>query len=360
MIVDTGCRAPAKPDTLVTHRLITDSTGRLLVFFQTAYRSLSFSASVNGGHTWSAAQDIFPGIYGPFTTAAGAVGSIYTTVRTMHPSNICLITWDGKSWSDHIIQPAITRQAVISPPLLAKGRDSQIHLVYATRRHFSGNWQTVHSILEGGIPVNPGHAVPAINTGPPDLSKKLDFISDLLSWSGDIASDGENNLHLVCRVFSGGCYHLYYSCRTGDSGKWENFIPLTNTTRHRGHPRIIVGADKKTVHVLFSLEEEKEVRLVCISRSPSGNWDTPKTIGAGLKNDILPEIVITSAGTEAYWVNSEGVCRAHLESQDPPQNILAGEITSISAVSSADRVFLSFTGAGNSRCKILFFTKNGN
>lgn len=355
-MVDTGYLVPERPDTMITHRIIADSENRLWVFFQTGYGSLAFGTSGDGGKTWSPAREILPDISGPFSVAAGAGGRIYIAARRWHPPDICLTAGNGREWSTVTVLKTAGKQLVTCFPITLEDGNSLVHVLFAARHYSSGEWQASHWALD---PVKKDFSIrhlPPVGAPLPHWAERLNFLKEIIFWSGDIARDSSNNLHLACRAFSGSHYQIHYSSYCSDTGRWEEFTPLTRTPFHRGHPRIVSGSGGSGLYVFFQLEEEKADRLACLTRSPGGIWSGERIMADPVEKDVPPEVVTTSSGPALYWADGGGVSRAFIEGDGRVKKVLAERITSLSACQSGDRVFLAFTGLQRDAKKIFLYT----
>jgi len=349
MAINTGYQVPEQPDTLATHRILADSENRLWIFFQTNYRSLAFGTSGDRGVTWSPAREILPDVSGPFSAAAGSGGSVHVVARRSHPHDIHLVTWNGKAWSGGIVLPASGKQLVAGHPLVLEDGKSLVHVVYAVRPYSSGEWQVKHSVVDlVRQEINP-RTVPAISAYQPQWPERLGFLKEVLFWSGDITRDPLNNLHMVCRAFIESHYQIHYSHCNNGSGEWQRFIPMTRTSFHRGHPKIVSGSDANVFHVIFQTEEEKGDYLSCLSHGSNGRWSTERIIAGGVEKDFSPEPVKTNWGPVVYWTGGGGVSRAFIESTGPAISVMDEKVTGLSAVFAQKKVFLAYTGLKQSK-----------
>ncbi len=355
-MVDTGYLVPERPDTMITHRIIADSENRLWVFFQTGYGSLAFGTSGDGGKTWSPAREILPDISGPFSVSAGAGGRICLAARRWHPPDIWLLTWNGREWSTVTVLKTAGKQLVTCFPITLEDGNSLVHVVYASRHYSSGEWQASHWSLN---PVNQDFSIrhlPPLGTPLPHWAERLNFLKEITFWSGDMARDSSNNLHLACRAFSGSHYQINYSFYSTGTGQWGEFTQLTRTPFHRGHPRIAGGSGGSGMHVVFQVEEENGDRLACLTRSPGGNWGAERTVADPVEKDVPPELVTTPAGPVLYWADGSGVSRAFIEGDSPVKKVLAERIASLSACQAGDRVLLALAGLQPDPQKIFLYT----
>lgn len=356
MRIDTSYRVPEKPDTLNTHRIIADSKNRLWIFFQTAYHSLAYGTSDNSGETWGPTREILSDISGPFAAAAGSGDFIYVTARKSHPPDILLLVWDGREWLSQVLLSAAEKQAVTSPPLLIVDNNGDAHLLYALRHYSSAEWVTMHSVFHPGNQDLSVRTVSPVGARPPIWSQRLNFIKEILYWSGDLACDPSNNLHLVCRAHSGEYYQIHYNCFPSSTGEWQGFLPLTTTPFHRGHPRIISGPDKN-LHVVFQKEEERGSSIVCLTRHSKGHWIPERILGKCMERDIPLELSNTDLGPVLYWAaDGTGVNRSFLEFSRSTEKIIANEISSLSSTFAQKKVFLAWSGSGLDKNKICLDT----
>ncbi|MFZ5652184.1 MAG: hypothetical protein ACOY4I_15230 [Bacillota bacterium] len=349
MIINTGYQVPENPDTLVTHRILNDAENRLWIIFQTSYRSLAYGISEDEGKTWSPAREIMPDVSGPFAATVGTGGSIHIVAKKTHPPDINIVTWNRKSWLGGIIMSTAGKRVVTCCPLVLEGGDTLVHVLFAVRSHSSDQWTLKHTILDLHRQEKNDRPVTPIPAPPPLWPHRLDFFKEILYWSGDIMLDGQNTLHLAGRIFTGGHYQIFYSSCSGETGQWQEFIPLTGTPLHRGHPRIIAGAAGKDIHVLYQVEEEKGNSLVCQTLGAGGRWGGERVLARGVKTDFMPEAIKTGAGPVVYWAGGGGVHRAHIDDSSPPSKILDEKINYLSAVHQLDKVYLAFTGKKDDR-----------
>lgn len=344
-MIKTGYQVSGSPDTLVTHRMLSDAENRLWIIFQTSYRSLAYGTSADGGLTWSPAREILPDVSGPFAATVGTGGSIHIVARRSHPPDISIITWNGKSWLGGTVMSTAGKKLVTGCPLVVESGDGLVHVLFAVRGYSSGDWAVKHTVLDLHRQEINEHPVPFIPAPPPRWPQRLDFLKEILYWSGDIALDRQNNLHLAGRIFTEGHYQIFYSYCSKETGQWREFIPLTATPVHRGHPRIIAGADGKEIHVLYQVEEEKGNSLACQTLGAGGRWGGERVIARGVKTDFLPEVIKTVYGPVVYWaVHGGGVHRAFTDDSSPSRKILDEKINYLSAVQQPDKNYLSFTG----------------
>lgn len=356
MVIDTGYRVPKKPDTLNTHRIIADSANRLWIFFQTAYHSLAYGTSDDGGETWSPDREILSDISGPFAVASGSEDFVYVTARRSHPPDVLLLVWNGREWLNQVLLPAAEKQAVTSPPLLIVDNNGHVHLLYAIRHYSSAEWVTIHSIFHPEKQDLSVRTVSPVGAPPPVWSQRLSFIKEILYWSGDLVCDPYNNLHLVCRAYSGEYYQIHYNYFHNSTGEWHGFLPLTTTPFHRGHPRIISGPDNN-IHVAFQREEESGSSIVCLTHHSRGRWVPEKVLGGCMQRDIPLELSNTDLGPVLYWVDSAGVNRNFLEFNRSTEKIIANEISSLSSTFAFNKVFLVWSGS-HDKNKIYINTDN--
>ena len=268
--------------------------------------------------------------------------------KRSHPHDIHLLTWNGKTWSKGLVLPATGKQLVAGYPMVLEDDKSLLHVLYAVRPYSSGEWQVKHSVVNlARQEINPCKS-PGISAPLPQWPERLGFLKEILFWSGDVTKDTLNNLHLVCRAFSGSHYQIHYSqCKYG-SGEWQGFIPLTRTPFHRGHPKIVTGSGEGVIHVVFQTEEEKGNCLSCLSRDANGRWNSERVLAEGIEGDFSPELIKTNWGPVVYWTGREGVHRAFIESSGV-ESVLDEKVTGMSAVFAQKKVILACTGLRKSK-----------
>lgn len=351
MLTNTGYRVPEKPECLMTHRIITDTEKRLWIFFQSHYRSLAFGFSEDGGQTWTSPQELLPDISGPFSAAAGAGGMVFVVARKTNHPDIYLLVWNGSQWSEGVL-PSPGKQVITASPLVAGGSGQEVHVVYAARGYSSGEWAVKHSLLETGRGEIFDRPVPLISAPQPEWPPRLEFLRESLYWAGDIALDSESSLHLACSVFSGSHYQIYHSFCRGASGQWGAFSPLTAAPFHSTHPRLLAGQVNGEIHAFLQREKEGGHTLIGLSRSPEGKWGSEKTIAVNLKGDFPAEPVKTPSGTALYWSYGGGISRSLFGISCPTEKIVKEKVTSFSACSSLEKVFLACSGLSGDKTAI--------
>ncbi|MFZ5644993.1 MAG: sialidase family protein [Bacillota bacterium] len=353
MLIETGYQVPEKPDTLITHHILADSQEQMWLLFQSHYRSLAFGTSGDGGRTWSPARELLSDISGPFSYFTGAGKNLYVVARKTHPPDIHLITWDGEKWSEGTIFTASGKQVLTSQPLIIEDSNSLVHIVFALRGYTSAEWNIKHLMIDLTKGKMTGCSVPALSEPSPGFPARFDFLKEVLYWSGSLLIDSENGLHLACRSFSEGHYHIFYSSYNNATGKWNNLLPLTKTPFHRGNPGMITGSDGKSIYVVFNVEEDTGYNMVCLSRDPGGNWSKQRVLGSEIKNDTPPVLVKTPTGPLAYWADGYGISRAFLEVNHPTKRVFTEKVSSLSAAFAGGRVLLACTGLSQGKNRIL-------
>lgn len=351
MLINTGYQVAQKPDTIITQRIVADSENRLWIFFQSHYRSLAFGTSEDGGRTWSAPRELLPDISGPFSACAGARGSVYVAASKTNPPDISLLVWDGCQWSEGVL-PVSEKQKIIASPMVSVDNVSGVHVIYAARGYFSGEWAVKNSLWDTGSGEISSRPVPPLSAPQPEWPSGLEFLKESLYWTGDIALDSKNNLHLACSVFSGTHYQVYHTLCSGAGGQWEAFTPLTATSLHSSHPKLIPGQGGSGVHAFFHREKEQGYSLTSIFRSPAGKWGSEKTLAEGLPDDFPPQPVNTPYGPVLYWSDGSGVNRSFIEVSSPAEKIVGEKVTSFAAAASREKVFLACTGLSRDKTAI--------
>lgn len=358
MMIDTGYQVRDNPDTLVTHRILSDIENRLWLFFQTSYGSLAYGTSLDGGNTWSPARELMPDISGPFSAAAGNGGALYIVARRVHPPDINIITWNGTSWLSGIIMPTAGKKVVTGYPLIFEGGDNLVHILFASRSYSSGQWEIKHNVLDLGRQEVNNRQVPQVPGPEPRLPKRMDFLKEILFWSGDIAIDQQNTIHMACRFFTGSHYQIFHSSYRENTGQWQQFTPLTGTPYHRGHPKIAVGTEESQVHVIYQVEEEKGNVLVSQTLSANGRWEGERVLARSVETDFMPEVIRIGSGPLVYWADNSGVNRSCIGETGPPKKILDKKISFLSATCQGDKAYLAFTRKNNHKNVIFLLTDN--
>lgn len=304
MTAGTGYFINDRADTLLSHRILCDSGGRLWVFFQNRYRSLCCGYSDDRGSSWSPALDLMAGISGPFSVCAGEKGGLHLAARSFHPQDVCLLSWNGKKWAGGPVYRAQEKGAATFFPLI-KTSGPVLHLIFAARRYPSGVWSVVHlRPSPDREPEAGGFELPGPAGGLSDWSRELRFLSDSLYWTGDLAVDGRGGLHLAYRAFWQDGYHLFYSFLPPGQPRWDGPERLTAGGWCSGHPSLHASGDR--IYLLYRLWRESGHEVKIMAREGDRWHDgpaVPLSSGGEIRSDgFLPG----GKGPGAYWAGPEG------------------------------------------------------
>ncbi|MDA8227596.1 MAG: hypothetical protein M0T74_07810, partial [Desulfitobacterium hafniense] len=312
MPAKTGYSLCERADTLQTHRILCDNTGRLWIFYHNQTRSLSFGISDDCGNSWSEAFDLMAEISGPFSVFPDEKGGIHLAVRSFHPQDIHYLELSEAKGSHKLVHQAQENQTTTYFPLIAKAQNCW-HLVYGTRKYTTGAWAVVH------LQQKPDDALEISKFDLPDPSfpfnKELIFLSESLYWSGDLAVDAVGCLHLVYRFFWQDGYHLFYTSLPTGQSRWNPPERLTIGEWCAGHPSLYSFQDG--IYLFYRSSTNKGQIVKQVFRT-GNKWTTVSAIPINHNQQILSEGLLSgSVKPTAYWVNQQGCWLLPFGSTEP-------------------------------------------
>lgn len=349
----TGYLICRRADTLLPHRVLCDSGGRLWIFFQNSYRSLSCGYSDDRGGSWSPAADLLEDVSGPFSACADN-GRIHLAARNRHPQDVHHLEGNDGEWRGRLVYSAHRNGATTYFPLV-RCHDGIVHLVFAARKYSSNSWSVVH-VREGpgGSDGSGGFELPGPAGVVSGWEKGMGFLAESLFWSAGLALDGRGRLHLAYRAFWLDGYHLFYTFTGPGDPRWAGPERLTGGERCEGPPSIHVHRDR--VYLLYRSNGNGRPFIRTLVKDPDIWRPGPAIPLEGIGETLAEGFLPGEPDPGIYWADRTAF-RAMPFSGSGPSLFFkpeGGEINTLSAAPAGISLALAWTRKEDPRREICF------